>query len=572
MAEGLNGLSLAELDALPAQARVLDFGCGQGEVSRMLLARGHRVVAADVDPRCEAALRHGLSAEAAAQLEFVLLPADGGVPALLAGPFDAVICREVLEHVADPARVFGLLAGRLAPRGWLVVSVPTAWSERWFSRCDPDWMRKSDHRRIFGRDELRRLFADNRLELRREEGRSFRWTLLWLLLAPFRVRHRMGNPESHPRLVAWALRLMRAVCAVPGLERLGDRLLPKSRFYYGAPRKPRVLLVYDYPGWILARWAEHIARVHGAQFEFDAIGMFEAGRERARAAALAARADLVHLLLPHAWGLFRGLAPGARVVATIHHWIDGAEDWEAPLRGAERLVTGAQYWRARLAQRGVPPERICVVHSGIEDRFLENPAPLLDSSAKLSCGFFAKDDSNEADRKGTRHLRALAASLRARGVHEHYRIVVTGPGWEALVAELRATGLETVYRGRVADADMPALYRSLDAYLMLSDVEGGPVTIAEAMASGCLVFATGTGVAPEFVEDGVTGVRVDTAHIEALAGRLEYFRAHPAERRAIGERARRFAAGRLRWDATLAPLGALYGELTRINTAGTARA
>jgi glycosyltransferase involved in cell wall biosynthesis len=229
-------------------------------------------------------------------------------------------------------------------------------------------------------------------------------------------------------------------------------------------------------------------------------------------------------------------------------------------------VTGAEEWKNRLVAQGIKSEHITVVHSGVEDRFFQDYPALLPLSTKLTAGFFAKMDSNESDRKGTRHFLHLADYICQNNLQNRFRFVISGTGWEDQVTTLQTMGIETVYLPYVEAQEMPALYRSLDVYLMLSDVEGGPVTIAEAMASGCLVFSTHIGVARDIIEDGMTGLLVKNTDLAGILDRLLYFQAHPEQSQAIRKRARLLASDRMRYDQTLAPLGRLYREVFNLNT------
>jgi hypothetical protein len=64
---------------------------------------------------------------------------------------------------------------------------------------------------------------------------------------------------------------------------------------------------------------------------------------------------------------------------------------------------------------------------------------------------------------------------------------------------LRLPGTEIVFTGGfLAWADMPAWYRSIDYLLVLSDNEGGPMGVVEALASGTPVIAPDVGWAWDY--------------------------------------------------------------------------
>lgn len=97
---------------------VLEVGCGEGELSMRLAARGHRVrgcdVSADViDEARDRARSAGLAVEFW-QCDIQDLTEQDAAP--------LVICCEVLEHLRDPQAGLERLA--LLARPWLIVSVP----------------------------------------------------------------------------------------------------------------------------------------------------------------------------------------------------------------------------------------------------------------------------------------------------------------------------------------------------------------------------------------------------------------------------------------------------------------
>lgn len=96
--------------------RLLDVGAADGLLSRRLTTQGWKVTAIEADPV--------LAEAGAAHCErMVVADLDRGVPPL-AADFDAVVCGDVLEHLADPARALAGLVALLAPGGHVVVSVP----------------------------------------------------------------------------------------------------------------------------------------------------------------------------------------------------------------------------------------------------------------------------------------------------------------------------------------------------------------------------------------------------------------------------------------------------------------
>jgi glycosyltransferase involved in cell wall biosynthesis len=73
----------------------------------------------------------------------------------------------------------------------------------------------------------------------------------------------------------------------------------------------------------------------------------------------------------------------------------------------------------------------------------------------------------------------------------------------------------------ISRADMPALYAAHDIFVFPSLVEGMPLTILEAMATGMPVVTTNSSGMCDVVEDGFNGLVVPTADAEELADAVE---------------------------------------------------
>jgi len=125
--DGLSASHRLLVDAVPRRARVLDVGCAGGYLAVALREeRGASVLGVEPDPvAVDAARRRGVEVVAGAV-------DDPAVLAGIHGPFDAVLCGDVLEHVVDPWGTLAALAELLRPGGTAVVSLPNAghWTVR----------------------------------------------------------------------------------------------------------------------------------------------------------------------------------------------------------------------------------------------------------------------------------------------------------------------------------------------------------------------------------------------------------------------------------------------------------
>ena len=112
--------------AIPGDARIVEIGCGTGQMC-LYLARADRVViGADLTRAAllmgaAAARRFGLS-----QVQFV--ETDLGQPGLQAGVFDVVYSSGVLHHTPNPRQSFARLAQLARPGGVIVLGVYNAFA------------------------------------------------------------------------------------------------------------------------------------------------------------------------------------------------------------------------------------------------------------------------------------------------------------------------------------------------------------------------------------------------------------------------------------------------------------
>jgi SAM-dependent methyltransferase len=106
----------------PAARRLLDFGCGTGEIARALAAQGYEATGSDISP---AMIEMARAQPAEGKVAFVTLDAARS-PRLPFedGAFDAALSSSVFEYLADPEAQARELRRVLAPRGCLLLTVP----------------------------------------------------------------------------------------------------------------------------------------------------------------------------------------------------------------------------------------------------------------------------------------------------------------------------------------------------------------------------------------------------------------------------------------------------------------
>jgi len=153
-----HGKILRHLVRLPPETRILDVGTANGYLGQALREAGfQQVVGLEQDP---------LRAQEARSLYARIIEQDleDLSPESLGGPYDAIVCADVLEHLKDPWAALRRLVLALAPNGQILLSIPN--SGHWWVRLnvlcgrfpmDSRGLFDSGHLRFFTRRSLRQL-------------------------------------------------------------------------------------------------------------------------------------------------------------------------------------------------------------------------------------------------------------------------------------------------------------------------------------------------------------------------------------------------------------------------------
>ena len=110
--------------------------------------------------------------------------------------------------------------------------------------------------------------------------------------------------------------------------------------------------------------------------------------------------------------------------------------------------------------------------------------------------------------------------------------------------------------------DAPLLVRNFEVSCLLSDFEGSPNAVLEAMAAGRPVIASNTSGIPDLVQDGVTGYLVPPGDVTAFANALEKMLNNP-NREEMGANGRKRVESNCGCEDAAARLLALYQQLLK---------
>ena len=219
--------------------------------------------------------------------------------------------------------------------------------------------------------------------------------------------------------------------------------------------------------------------------------------------------------------------------------------------------------RDDLVRRGVPPERVVVIHPGVDsEAYRPDPAtPRAERPTFLYLGRLKRYKGVEFA------IRAVAA---ARTTRPDITLDICGQGddrprLERLAAEHRVSDAVR-FLGYVSEEEKRRLLHRAWAVVFPSPKEGWGITNVEAAACGTPALASDSPGLRESVQNGVTGYLVPHGDVPALADRMVAMAADASLVERLGRAARRFAAG-LSWDsaarATLAHIEKMVAERER---------
>lgn len=197
----------------------------------------------------------------------------------------------------------------------------------------------------------------------------------------------------------------------------------------------------------------------------------------------------------------------------------------------ELFLTVSDLFKQRLTLAGCDASRIKVHHVGIDCARFAFRTPSSTHASSLSLLSIGR----LVEKKGIEIAIQAVALLREQQPKVRYRIVGDGPLakslWQLIEKLGAAEHIELV--GSRTREEVLAMLRESDVLLAPSvtaadgDMEGIPVVLMEAMATGVVVISTEHSGIPELVEHGISGVLVPERDVKALHDELVELATHP---------------------------------------------
>ncbi|WP_136192301.1 glycosyltransferase family 4 protein [Actinomyces procaprae] len=202
---------------------------------------------------------------------------------------------------------------------------------------------------------------------------------------------------------------------------------------------------------------------------------------------------------------------GARVIHTVHN-LAAKETRRSVLRRLNRrafthgvmpVALTEQVQDSVCREYGLEPDAVPIVGNGVGiERFRCEPRTGGDGVVRLLCVARMVPAKNHA------LLLETMAEIRRSGMDASLTLVGDGPLRGRLETQARALGLADRVHFAGVHRDPGPFYRDADLFVLLSDYEGQPMSLIEAMAAGLPVVATPVGGVPDVVVDGLSGVLV----------------------------------------------------------------
>lgn len=262
----------------------------------------------------------------------------------------------------------------------------------------------------------------------------------------------------------------------------------------------------------------------------DGVEQIEPGAVHLTLNAATARNRIVHFGSQYMWVAWgHHLSQSNRFVTSFFHGKpeDGPDvarhidQFLASVPRLDRIVASNGLLRDRLLSWSVPAKMIVEIPIGVDTHLFTPPDTAQRQTARkrfgipeqaLCIGSFQKDGVGWGDGIEPKFIKG--PDLFADAVTDLARdlpvfVLLTGPARGYIKERLSQAGIPFAHEYVADYGDLRHAYHALDLYLITSREEGGPMALMESMSSHVPVISTPVGMAPDLIEDGITGWLTD---------------------------------------------------------------
>lgn len=249
--------------------------------------------------------------------------------------------------------------------------------------------------------------------------------------------------------------------------------------------------------------------------------------------------------------LLKELGIKGKIITTFHGYdmsvfisSNGNKVYKNLFLNGDLFLPISDCWRRKLVELGCDVEKIMTHHVGIDlEKFKY-------SERKIQPGEPVKilTVGRLVEKKGHEYAIKAVAKVIAKHRNVIYAVAGDGPLRNRLEDLVLESGIENYvqFLGAVEQDEVLKLLQNIHIFLLPSatasngDMEGIPVSLMEAMATGMPAISTYHSGIPELIQDGKSGFLVPERDVNTLAEKLEYLIEHPEQWPEMGRFGRKF--------------------------------
>ena len=276
--------------------------------------------------------------------------------------------------------------------------------------------------------------------------------------------------------------------------------------------------------------------------------------------------DIIHMSTNHVFLELLQYFNGKPIVTSIFHLENDIDEVKYIIANSNAIMTGAISYHKILEQLSVINSHIFLYNLGVDCNIFKttsiNGKFSIRQNLKIPVnaiviGFSAKKSSNTSQRKGVDTLQQ--ALIKLKNLYPDFYVIITGSGWEVYANALENIGINVVYTGFLLTAkEVATIYQCLDFYWITSRIEGGPMTLLEAMSCGVCCITTPVGIVPEVIQEGENGYVVDFDDSDTFADTTYNLIPEIEKRNSIALNARNFVYTHRQWKDTYSNMTSMY--------------